>query len=86
MNAARDPFALTATDWMDPDRLRAKVHGTVAVYRALFTSPERGGATFVALHAALTEALAEAGIPDPAAVARGLLLQALDHGNLTAPD
>ena len=79
-------FGFTDSDWADPDRLRAKVHGTVAVYRALFTSPERGGATFEALHAALTEALAAEGVPDPAAVARGLLLGALDQGGMAAPD
>jgi hypothetical protein len=46
--------------------------------RALFTSPERGGATF--------EALAAEGVPDPAAVARGLLLGALDQTDIAPPD
>jgi hypothetical protein len=79
MNAARDPFDFTAADWRDPVRLQAKVHGTVARYRPQLSSPERGGATFAALHDALTEALAAEGIPDPGDVARGLLLQALDR-------
>jgi hypothetical protein len=75
-------FGFTEEDWTDPERLRAKVHGTVAHYRPLFTSPERGGATFAALHVVLTEALAAGGVPDPEAVARELLLQVLDQGGI----
>jgi hypothetical protein len=86
MRSAQETFGFTEADWTDPDRLRAKVHGTVAHYRPLFASPERGGPAFAALHGALTEALAAEGVPDPAAVARGLLLQALEDGGIAAPD
>ena len=75
-------FGFTDSDWTDPDRLRAKVHGTVRHYGPLFASSERSGAAFAALHGALTEALAAEGVPDRAAVARGLLLQALDQGGI----
>ena len=80
-----NPFAFTAADWRSATRLRAKVHGTVAQYRPQLASRERSLATFEALHRSLTEALAAEGVPDPAAVARGLLLQALDHGALPVP-
>lgn len=84
----RVALTFTAADWIDPDRLRAKVHGAVARSRVLLTSPEHGSATFDGLHNALTEALAAEGVPDPAAVAvaHGLLLQALDQSGMDAPD
>jgi hypothetical protein len=51
---------------------------TVAPYRPQLACPERSLATVEALHGFLTEALAAESVPDPAAVAHGLLLQALD--------
>jgi hypothetical protein len=79
-----NPFAFTAADWRSATCLRAKVHGTVSQYRPQLTCPERSLATFEALHG-FTEALAAESVPDPAAVARGLLLQALDPGALPLP-
>ncbi len=74
-----NPFAFTAADWRSATCLRAKVHGTVAQYRPHLACPERSLATFEALHGLLTEALAAESVPDPGAVAHGLLLQALDQ-------
>jgi hypothetical protein len=54
-------------------------------YRPQLACPERSLATVEALHRSLIEALAAESVPDPAAVARGLLLQALDPGTLPAP-
>jgi hypothetical protein len=80
-----NPFDFTAADWRSATRLRAKVHGTVAQYRPQLACPERSLATVEALHGFLTEALAAESVPDPAAVARGLLLQSLDPGALPLP-
>jgi hypothetical protein len=80
-----NPFAFTAADWRSATCLRAKVHGTVAQYRPQLACPERSLATVEALHGFLTEALAAESVPDAAAVARGLLLQALDPGALPLP-
>jgi hypothetical protein len=80
-----NPFDFTAADWRSSTRLRTKVHGTVSQYRPQLSSPTRSLATFAALHRSLTEALAAERIPDPAAVARDLLLQALDPGALPVP-
>jgi hypothetical protein len=55
------------------------VHGTVSQYRPQLACPERSLATVEALHGFLTEALAAESVPDAAAVAHGLLLQALDQ-------
>jgi hypothetical protein len=74
-----NPFDFTAADWHSATCLRAKVHGTVSQYRPQLACPERSLATFEALHRSLTEALAAESVPDPAAVAHGLLLQALDQ-------
>ena len=74
-----NPFDFTAADWRSATCLRAKVHGTVAQYRPQLACPERSLATFAALHGFLTKALAAERIPDPAAVAHGLLLQVLDQ-------
>jgi hypothetical protein len=73
-----NPFDFTAADWRSATCLRAKVHGTVAQYRPQLACPERSLATVEALHRSLTEALAAESVPDPAAVAHGPLLQALD--------
>jgi hypothetical protein len=81
-----NPFAFTAADWRSATCLRAKVHGTVAQDRPPLACPTRSLATVAALHGFLTEALAAESVPDPAAVARGLLLQALDQGGMGAPD
>ena len=86
MRFAQEIFGFTETDWTDAARLRAKVPGAVAHHRARLTAPEHSEATFAALHHALTEALAAESVPDPAAIARGLLLQALDQGGMGAPD
>ena len=80
-----NPFDFTAADWRSATCLRAKVHGTVAQYRPQLACPERSLATVEALQGFLTEALAAESVPDPAAVARGLLLQALDPGALPLP-
>ena len=80
-----NPFDFTAADWRSATCLRAKVHGTVAQYRPQLACPERSLATVEALHGFLTEALAAESVPDPAAVACGLLLQSLDHGALPLP-
>jgi hypothetical protein len=85
MRFAREIFGFTEVDWTSADRLRAKVHGAVARYRVLLTSPEHGCAAVEGLHDALTEALAAEGIPDPEAVALGLLLQALDQAGIEPP-
>jgi hypothetical protein len=82
MMTDENPFDFTAADWRSATRLRAKVHGTVAQYGPQLASPARSLATFEALHRSLTEALAAESVPDPAAVARGLLLQALDQGGI----
>ena len=74
-----NPFDFTAADWRSATCLRAKVHGTVSQYRPQLACPERSLATVEALHGFLTEALAAESVPDPAAVAHGLLLQALDQ-------
>ena len=81
-----NPFDFTAADWRSATCLRAKVHGTVAQYRPQLACPERSLATVEALHGFLTEALAAESVPDPAAVARGLLLQSPDQGGMGAPD
>ena len=80
-----NPFDFTAADWRSATHLRAKVHGTVAQYRPQLACPERSLATVEALHGFLTEALAAESVPDPAAVARDLLLQSLDLGALPVP-
>jgi hypothetical protein len=80
-----NPFDFTAADWRSATCLRAKVHGTVAQYRPQLACPERSLATVEALHRSLTEALAAESVPDPAAVARDLLLQSLDPGALQVP-
>ena len=79
-----NPFDFTAADWRSATCLRAKVHGTVSQYRPQLVCPERSLATVEALHRSLTEALAAERIPDPAAVAHGLLLQALDQAAIPA--
>jgi hypothetical protein len=83
---AREIFGFTEADWTDAARLRAKVLGAVAHHRARLTAPEHSEATFAALHNALAGALAAAGIPDPEAVALGLLLQALNQAGIAPPD
>jgi hypothetical protein len=80
-----NPFDFTAADWRSATCLRAKVHGAVSRYRPQLACPARSLATVEALHGFLTEALAAERVPDPAAVARGLLLQALDPGALPLP-
>jgi hypothetical protein len=86
MRFARDPFGFTAADWTDAARLRAKVHGAVARYWEPLTAPKHSEAIFAALHDALSGALATEGVPDPGAVARGLLLQALNQAGIAPPD
>jgi hypothetical protein len=81
-----NPFAFTAADWRSATCLRAKVHGTVTQYRPQLSCPERNLVTVEALHGFLTGVLAAESVPDPAAIARGLLLQALDQGSMVAPD
>ena len=80
-----NPFDFTAAGWRSASCLRAKMHGAISQRRPPLACPERSLATFESLHRSLTEALAAEGVSDPAAVAHGLLLQALNHGALPVP-
>jgi hypothetical protein len=86
MRFAQETFGFTEADWTDAARLRAKVLGAVAHHRARLTAPEHSEATFAALHHALAGALATESVPDPEAVALGLLLQSLHQAGIALPD
>jgi hypothetical protein len=80
------PFRIEAADWRDPDRLSARINGTVARFRDRLTHPATRDNAFRRLHRALTLEFAAAYLPDPGDMARGVLLLALHDAGISPPD
>jgi hypothetical protein len=79
------PFRIEAVDWRDPNRLSARINGTVARFRDRLTYPATRDDAFHRLHAALTREFAAAHLPDPQEMARGCLLLALHDAGIPPP-
>jgi hypothetical protein len=79
------PFRIEAADWRDPDRLAARINGTVARFRDRLTHLATRDNAFRRLHAALALEFAAANLPDPQEMARGCLLLALHAAGISPP-
>ena len=79
------PFRIEAVDWRDPNRLSARINGTVARFRDRLTHPATRDDAFRRLHGALTREFAAVSLPDPQEMARGCLLLALHDAGLPPP-